>query len=57
MGSLLYGNRNETIYEQAQELANQKNKKLSFDTNDFDVSFIRGLNLEMGLPLQILLRV
>ncbi len=43
------GNRNEIIYEQAQELyMNQKNKKLSFDTNDFDVSFIRGLNLEDG---------
>ncbi len=27
---------------------NQKNKKLSFDTNDFDISFIRGLNLEDG---------
>ncbi len=43
------GTRNEIIYEQAQELyMNQKNKKLSFDTNDFDISFIRGLNLEDG---------
>ena len=43
------GERNEIIYEQAQELyMNQKNKKLSFDTNDFDISFIRGLSLEDG---------
>ncbi len=43
------GTRNEIIYEQAQELyMNQKNKKLSFDTNDFDISFIRGLSLEDG---------
>ena len=29
---------------------NSKNKKkLSFDTNDFDVSFMRGLNLEDGV--------
>ena len=43
------GKRNEIIYEQAQELyKNQKNKKLTFDTNDFDVSFIRGLSLEDG---------
>ena len=43
------GNRNEIIYEQAQELyMNQKNKKLTFDTNDFDISFIRGLSLEDG---------
>ena len=43
------GNRNEIIYEQAQELyMNQKNKKLTFDTNDFDISFIRGLSLKDG---------
>lgn len=43
------GIRNEIIYEQAQELyMNQKNKKLTFDTNDFDISFIRGLSLEDG---------
>jgi anhydro-N-acetylmuramic acid kinase len=43
------GTRNEIIYEQAQELyMNQSNKKLSFDTNDFDISFIRGLSLEDG---------
>ena len=24
-------------------------KKLSFDTNDFDISFIRGLNFEDGV--------
>ncbi len=41
---------NEIIFEQAQELyinRNSKNK-LSFDTNDFDVSFVRGLSLEDG---------
>ena len=43
------GARNEIIYEQAQELyMNQKNKKITFDTNDFDISFIRGLSLEDG---------
>mgnify|MGYP001411798155 CR=1 FL=1 len=43
------GTRNEIIFEQAQELyMNQKNKKLTFDTNDFDISFIRGLSLEDG---------
>ena len=46
----LGGKRNEIIFEQAQELyANRNNKKkLSFDTNDFDISFIRGLSLEDG---------
>ena len=41
---------NEIIFEQAQELYMNRNskKKLSFDTNDFDVSFVRGLNLEDG---------
>ena len=45
------GKRNEIFFEQAQELyANRKNKKkLSFDTNDFDVSFMRGLNFEDGV--------
>ena len=44
------GNINEIIFEQAQELyTNRKNKnKSSFDTNDFDVSFTRGLTLEDG---------
>ena len=43
------GTRNAIIYEQAQELyMNQSNKKLSFDTNDFDISFIRGLSIEDG---------
>ena len=44
------GNKNEIIFEQAQELyANRKNKeKKSFDTNDFDISFSRGLSLEDG---------
>ncbi len=47
----LSGTKNEIIFEQAQELyANRKNrKKMSFDTNDFDISFIRGLNLEDGV--------
>ena len=42
------GNRNDIILEQAQELfSNRSNKKkLSFDVNDFDVSFARGLSLE-----------
>ena len=41
---------NEIIFEQAQELYINRNskKKLSFDTNDFDVSFVRGLSLEDG---------
>ncbi len=45
------GQRNEIIFEQAQELYHNRNnkKKMSFDTNDFDVSFIRGLNLEDGV--------
>ena len=44
------GKRNEIIFEQAQELfANRTNQNtLSFDTNDFDVSFARGLSLEDG---------
>ena len=44
------GKSNEIILEQAQELfANRPNQnKLSFDTNDFDVSFARGLSLEDG---------
>jgi len=45
------GTRNEIIFEQAQELyMNRTNKKkLSFDTNDFDISFIRGLSFEDGV--------
>ena len=45
------GQKDEIIFEQAQELySNRKNKKkLSFDTNDFDVSFVRGLSLEDGV--------
>ena len=45
------GIRNEIIFEQAQELYMNRNnkKKLSFDTNDFDISFVRGLNLEDGV--------
>ena len=27
---------------------NRNNKKISFDTNDFDISFVRGLSLEDG---------
>ena len=44
------GKKNDIIFEQAQELfANRPNKNtLSFDTNDFDVSFARGLSLEDG---------
>ena len=44
------GKINEIILEQAQELySNRNNKqKKSFDTNDFDVSFSRGLSLEDG---------
>ena len=44
------GKRNDIILEQAQDLfSNRLNqKKLSFDVNDFDVSFARGLTLEDG---------
>ena len=44
------GKKNEIILEQAQELfSNRPDKnKRSLDTNDFDVSFVRGLNLEDG---------
>ena len=47
----LAGSKNEIILEQAQELyRNRSNKnKLSLDTNDFDISFARGLNLEDGV--------
>ena len=41
------GKKNEIIFEQAQELYYNRNKeKKSFDTNDFDISFSRGLSLE-----------
>ncbi len=45
------GTLNQIILEQAQELyANRKNKnKLSYDVNDFDISFVRGLSLEDGV--------
>ena len=45
------GQKNEIIFEQAQELySNRSNKKkLSYDTNDFDISFVRGLSLEDGV--------
>ena len=44
------GTKNEIIFEQAQELYRNRNnkKKKSFDTNDFDISFVRGLSLEDG---------
>jgi len=44
------GKKNEIIYEQAQDLyMNRASKeKISFDINDFDVSFVRGLTLEDG---------
>ena len=44
------GKRDNIIFEQAQELfSNRSNKdSLSFDVNDFDVSFARGLSLEDG---------
>ena len=44
------GKINEIFLEQAIELfLNRKNKKkISFDTNDFDISFARGLSLEDG---------
>ena len=43
------GKINEIILENAQELFhNRPNKKLSYDVNDFDVSFARGLSLEEG---------
>jgi|TARA_B110000881_G_scaffold213507_1_gene224586 anhydro-N-acetylmuramic acid kinase len=46
----LSGKKNKIIFEQAQELyANRVDKdKLSFDVNDFDISFARGLSLEDG---------
>ena len=45
------GIKNEIILEQAQELfSNRKNKNINtFDVNDFDVSFARGLSLEDGV--------
>ncbi len=44
------GTKNEIIFEQAQELYINRNnkKKLSLDTNDFDISFVRGLSLQDG---------
>lgn len=45
------GTKNEIIFEQAQELYTNRNnkKKLTFDTNDFDISFVRGLSLQDGV--------
>ena len=47
------GTRNEIILEQALELyTNRINKnKFSFDINDFDISFVRGLHLKMAWQL------
>ena len=47
----LSGTRNEIIFEQAQELyMNRYNKnKITYDTNDFDISFLRGLSFEDGV--------
>ena len=47
----LSGTKNEIIFEQAQELYTNRNskKKLSFDVNDFDISFVRGLSLTDGV--------
>ena len=47
----LSGTKNDIIFEQAQELySNRESKeKRSFDTNDFDISFARGLSLEDGV--------
>ncbi len=44
------GKKNEIIFEQAQELYTYRKSKpkLSFDVNDFDISFARGLSLEDG---------
>ena len=40
---------NEIIFEQAQELfSNRPNLNILLDTNDFDISFARGLSLEDG---------
>ena len=43
--------KNQIIFEQAQELyMNRNNKyKKSFDINDFDISFVRGLDLADGV--------
>ncbi len=47
----LSGSKNEIIFEQALELYENREsrKKISFDTNDFDISFARGLSLEDGV--------
>ena len=44
------GKKNEIILEQAQELFSNKNdhKSISYDVNDFDISFARGLTLQDG---------
>ena len=47
----LIGTKNEIIFEQAQELYSNRGskEKRSYDTNDFDISFARGLSLEDGV--------
>ena len=47
----LIGTKNEIIFEQAQELYSNRGgkEKRSFDINDFDISFARGLSLEDGV--------
>ena len=47
----LSGEKNQIIFEQAQELYMNRNnkKKITYDTNDFDISFLRGLNFEDGV--------
>ncbi len=46
----LSGNKNEIVFEQANELFHNRpgKKNLSLDVNDFDVSFVRGLSLQDG---------
>ena len=46
----LAGEKNDIIFEQAQELFSNRpyQNHTSFDVNDFDVSFARGLSLEDG---------
>ena len=50
VNQLLKEKKNEIIFEQAQELYSNRinRKKLSYDVNDFDISFSRGLSLEDG---------
>ena len=50
-GLIALSGKNQIIFEQAQELyMNRNNKyKKSFDINDFDISFVRGLDLADGV--------